>query len=98
MSGLSWPCEVSDLGRGGISYVELLILYERWAGERLPVEDSIPKYRRPGRPISVSVAPLCPDADIWKLSRLLGSMMRALRGLPGGLGRSLDELVPIMVG
>ena len=32
LSSLSWPCEVVDLGPGGISYVELLILYERWAG------------------------------------------------------------------
>ena len=87
LSSLSWPSEVFDLGTGRISYVKLLILYERWAGERLRVEDSIPKYRRPGRPISVSAAPLCPDADIWKLRRFLGNMMRALRGLPGGLGR-----------
>ena len=87
LSSLSWPSEVADLGVGGISYVELLILYERWAGERLRIEDSIPKYRRPGRPISVSAAPLCPDADIWKLCRFFGHMIRALVRLPGGLGR-----------
>ena len=80
---LSWPTEVTD----SISYVELLILYERWAGERLPVEDSVPKYRRPGRPISVSAAPLCPDVMKWKLCQYLGCMMRALGGLLGGLGR-----------
>ena len=32
LSSLSCPSEVSDLGPGGVSYVELLILYERWAG------------------------------------------------------------------
>ena len=53
LSTLSWPGEVADLGPGGASFVELLILYERWAGERLRVEDSVPKYRRPGRPISL---------------------------------------------
>ena len=87
LSSLSWPGEVSDLGPGGISYVELLILYERWAGERLRVEDSLPKYRRPGRSISVSAAPLVPDTHIWKRCRFLGSMLRALTKLPGGLGR-----------
>ena len=87
LSSLSWPGEVSDLGPGGISYIELLILYERWAGERLRAEDFLPKFRRPGRPISVSVAPLCPDTDIWKLCRFLGNMLRALANLPGGLGR-----------
>ena len=78
LSSLTWPTEVVDLGAGGISYVELLILYERWAGERLRIEESIPKYRRPGRPISVSAAPLCPDADIWKLCRYLGRMFASL--------------------
>ena len=34
LSSLSWPSEVTDLGPGGVSYVELLILYERWAGEK----------------------------------------------------------------
>ena len=34
LSSLSWPSEVIDLGPCGVSYVELLILYERWAGER----------------------------------------------------------------
>ena len=87
LSTLSWPGEVSDLGPGGVSFVELLILYEKWAGERLRVEDSIPKYRRSGRPISVSAAPLCPDVDIWRLCQYLGRMMRALCRLPGGLGR-----------
>ena len=87
LSSLSWPSEVSDLGPGGVSYVEILILYERWAGERLRVEDSIPKYRKPGRPISVSAAPLCPDVDVWRLCEYFGRMMRALCHLPGGLGR-----------
>ena len=87
LSSLSWPSEVSDLGPGGVSYVELLILYERWAAERLRFEDSIPKCRRPGRPISVSAAPLCPDVDIWKLCRYFGNMTRALCRLPGGFGQ-----------
>ena len=39
---LHWPAEVADLGYGGTSYVELLILYERWAGERLCFEDAVP--------------------------------------------------------
>ena len=89
LSSLTWPGEVVDLGAGGVSYVERLILYERWAGERLRIEESLPKYWRPGCRISVSAAPLCPDADIWKLCRFLGHMFRALVRLPGGLGRFL---------
>ena len=38
LGSLHWPAGGSDLGVGGISYVELLILYELWAGERLSWE------------------------------------------------------------
>ena len=89
LSSLSWPGEVEDLGPGGISYVELLILYERWAGERLRVENSLPKHKRRGRKVEVAAAPLVPDVQIWKLCRYLGAMIRALNNLPGGLGRFL---------
>ena len=51
------------------------------------MEESLPKYRWPGRPITVTAAPLCPDVDIWKSCRFLGSMLRALVRLPGGSGR-----------
>ena len=31
LSSLHWPSTVDDLGVGGVSFVELLMLYERWA-------------------------------------------------------------------
>ena len=43
LSSLHWPSCVSDLAVGGVSFVELLILYERWAGERLVLEMSFPR-------------------------------------------------------
>ena len=46
LSSLHWPSTVDDLGVGGVSFVELLIFYERWAGERLNLETSVPKSRR----------------------------------------------------
>ena len=48
-----------DLGVGGVSYVELLILYELRAGERLSLEKAHPRYLRPGRPISVCLFACC---------------------------------------
>ena len=51
---------------GGVSFVELLILYEQWAGERLLLEAAVPKSRRVGRPISVSAVPFGPGIDIWR--------------------------------
>ena len=35
LNSLHWLVGDLDLGVGGISYVELLILFELWAGERL---------------------------------------------------------------
>ena len=87
LSSLTWPTEIIDLGPGGVSFVELLVLYEKGAGERLCVEFSIPKYRRPGRPISVSAAPLCPGTYMRNLCQYFATVMRALCRLPGGIGR-----------
>ena len=89
LSSLHWHPFVSDFGVGGVSFVELLILYERWAGERLVLEMSVPKLRRFNRPISVSAVPAGPSIDIWRSCRFLGAMLRALGGLPCGLGRFL---------
>ena len=83
-----------DHGVGGISYVEMLILHELWAGERLSLEKAEPRYLRPGRPISVSAVPFGPGIDIWRSCRFIGAMMRSLCLLPGGLGR----FVPCSVG
>ena len=74
LGSLHWPAHGGDLWVGGVSYVELLILYELWAGERLVLEKAHPRYLRPGRPISVSAVPF-------------GPMMRSPCFLPGGLGR-----------
>ena len=77
----------ADLGVGGVSHVELLILYELWAGERLSLEKAYPRYLRSGRQISVSAVPFSPGIDIWRSCRFIGAMMRSLCLLPGGLGR-----------
>ena len=68
-------------------FLELLILFELWAGERLSLEKATPRYLRPGRPISVSAVPFGPGIDIWRSCRSFGAMMWSLCLLPGGLGR-----------
>ena len=74
--------------------MELLILSELWAGERVSLEKAHPRYLRPGRPISVSAVPFGPGIDIWRFCRFIGALMRSLCLLPGGLGR----FVPCSVG
>ena len=76
-----------DLGCGGVSFIGLLVLYERWAGERLVLQRSVPKFRRPGRPISVSAATGGHGIHIWKLCQHLAGMVRGLRLLLGGVCR-----------
>ena len=77
----------ADLGVGGVSHVELLILYELWAGVGLVLEKAVPRSQRSGRPISVSAVPLGPG--IWRSCGFTGGMFRASGTLPGGLGRFL---------
>ena len=91
---LNWPAGGADLGVGGISYVELLILYELGAGERLSLGKARPRYPRPGRSISVSAVPFGPGIDIWRSCRLIGALLRSLCLLPGGLRR----FVPCSIG
>ena len=44
LGSLHWPVHGGDLGVVVISYVELLILYELWAGERSVLEKAHPRY------------------------------------------------------
>ena len=91
---LHWPAAVADLGVGGVFFVEMLLLFEVWAGERLVLETALPGYRRPGRPISVSAVPFGPGIDIWRSCRVIGAPMRSLCVLLGGIGR----FVPCRIG
>ena len=72
LGSLHWPAGGLDLGVSGVSYVELLILHELWAGERLSLKKAHPRYLRPGRPISVSSVPFGPGIDIWRSCRFVG--------------------------
>ena len=86
LGSLHWPVGGADLGVGGVSYVELLILYELWVGERLSLEKAHPRFLRPGRPISVSAVPFGPGIDFWRSFRFIGALMRSVCLLPGGTG------------
>ena len=66
LSSLTWPSEVVDLGAGGVSYVELLILYERWAGKDFVLRSLFRNTGGLGVQFRCQLHPSCPDADIWK--------------------------------
>ena len=50
LGSLHWPTDGGDLFMGGVSFIEILMLYELWAGERLVLETAVPKYLRRGAP------------------------------------------------
>ena len=54
LSHLHWPSGSVDMGHFGVSFLELLILFEQWAGHRLLSEKVTRPHVRAGRPISVS--------------------------------------------
>ena len=86
LRSLHWPAARADLGVGGVSFVEMLILCELWAGERLVLEKAAPRCWRLGRPISVSAVPFGPGTDIFRSWRFIGALIRALCALSGGIG------------
>ena len=69
--------------------MELLILFEQWAGHRLLSEKVVRPHVRAGRPISLPSVPVSEGIEIRHGCQFLSSLLRALDKLPGGLGRFL---------
>ena len=86
---LHWPSGSVDMGHFGVSFLELLILFEHWAGHRLLSEKVTRPHVRAGRPISVSSVPVSEGIEIRHGCQFISSLVTALGKLPGGLGRFL---------
>ena len=78
-----------DLGHFGCSFLEVLILSERWAGHGLLSEKVTRPHERVHRHISISSVPVSERIAIMKGFQIISSLMRALGKLPGGIGRFL---------
>ena len=79
---LHWPSGSVDMGHFGISFLELLILFEQWAGHRLLGEKVTRHHVRAGRPISVSSVPVSEGIEIRHGCQFISSLVRALGKLP----------------
>ena len=96
---LHWPSGSVDLGHFGISFLELLILFEQWAGHRLLGEKVTRPHVRAGRPISLPSVPVSEGIEIRHGCQFLSSLLRALGKLPGdSVGFCLADLVLIYLG
>ena len=51
LASLHWPQGAPDLGKFGISYLELLLMFEVLYWHRLLTEKTVRPQRRPGRPL-----------------------------------------------
>ena len=61
---LHWPTGFDDIGHFGVSFLELLILFEQWAGHRLLGEKVTRPRIRPNRPILILSAPVSEGVEI----------------------------------
>ena len=86
---LHWPSGSVDMGHFGVSFLELVILFEQWAGHRLLGEKVTRPHVRAGRAISVSSVSASEGIEIRHGCLFISSLVRALGKLPGGLGRFL---------
>ena len=69
--------------------MELLILFEQWAGHRLLSEKVTRPHVRANRPILIPSVPVSEGIEIRHSCQCISSLVRALSKLPGGLGRFL---------
>ena len=86
---LHWPTGSDDLGHFGVSFLELLILFEQWAGHRLLSEKVTWPHVMANRPILIPSFPVSEGIEIRHGCQFLSSLVRALAKLAGGLGRFL---------
>ena len=86
---LHWPVGSEDMGHLGISFSELLILFEQWAGHRLLSEKVTSPRFRANRPILIPSVPVSEGIEIRHGCPFISSLVRALAELPGGIGRFL---------
>ena len=70
-------------------FLELLIIFEHWAGDRLIGEKVTRPHVRANRPILIPSVPVSEEIEIRHGCQFLSSLVRALAKLPGGLGRFL---------
>ena len=83
---MHWSSGSDDFGHFGISFLELLILFEQWAGHRLLGEKITRPHVIANRPILLPSVPVSEGIEIQHGCQFLRSLVRALAKLPGDLG------------
>ena len=92
LTTLHWPQGGSDLGKFGISYFELLLMFEVFSGIRLQTEKTVRPQLRSRRPLVFSGFSVGLGQEIRHGCQFIHSLIRALGHLPGGLSRFIPCL------
>ena len=87
LATLHWPQGGSDVGKFGISYFELLLMFEVFSGIRLQTEKTVRPHLRSRRPLVFSGFSAGIGQEIRHGCQFIHSLIRALGHLPGGLSR-----------
>ena len=82
LASLHWPQGTSDLGKFGISYFELLLMFEVYTGHRLQTEKTVRPHLRSCRPLAFSGFSVGIGQEIRHGCQFLHSLFRALGHLP----------------
>ena len=93
LSTLRWPEGLNEMGKFGVSHLEVLILFEKWMGHHLLPEKTVPMNSRPGRTTHVGTSPVSDGVQIRLGCQFVGSMFLSLGRLPPGLGRFIPGSV-----
>ena len=87
LASLHWPQDTSDSGKFGISYFELLLMFEVYSGYRLQTEKTVRPHLRSRRPLTFLVSFSWYRARNPAWMSISPKPFRALGHLPGGLAR-----------
>ena len=86
LGSLHWPVGSEEKGHFGVSFLELLTLFEQWAAHRLLSEKVTGPRTRANRPILIPSVPVSKGIEIRHGCQFISSLVRALAKLPGGIG------------
>ena len=87
LRSLHWLAGAEDKGHFRVSYLEVLILSEQWAGHQLLSEKVTRSHFRAHHQISISSVLVSEGVEIRQRCRFISCLVRSLGTLPGGLGR-----------
>ena len=77
--------------------MELLTLFEQWTGHRMLSEKVTRPHVGANRPILIPSVPVSEGIEIRHGCQFLSSLVRVLSELPGGIGRFLHHLPPLLL-